>query len=344
MVGWRWHPTEGVKLSLAEITSAIFTPAAELVGRDPAPDSSLPAPWSVATLTGLAVTSATTAVVDGSILTRTSVTWTAAVSQAIRRGGSVEVQYTPAASVLPTGDWPSWEERGDSTSAVIPGLLSRYYVFRARFANSLRVRGAWSAQVLHLVASTRAPKIYRQTTAPSGAIEGDTWFDTNDGNKQYVRASGAWVAVLVGTGGLDLESATEVHVDTPASPVTVTEVMTTPDAYGRNDVLASLTFTPSATGIASVFAEAQGTYINASGSSADCQYSIQQSGVAYDDWKERYENTGPGVTRSFPMQTTRRINVTGGVSYTFGFLAAKLNPGDTFSCKNIEMRVEVIKR
>lgn len=210
VTGWRWHPAEGVKLNLAEITSAIFTPAAELVGRDPAPDSSLPAPWSVATLTGLAVTSGTVAVVDGSILTRTSVTWTAAVSQAIRRGGSVEVQYTPAASVLPSGDWPSWEERGDSTAAVIPGLLSRYYVFRARFINSLRVRGAWSSQVLHLVASTRAPKIYRQTTAPGSAIEGDIWFDTDDGNKQYVRASGAWVAVLVGTGGLEIDSASAI--------------------------------------------------------------------------------------------------------------------------------------
>ena len=344
VTGWRWHPAEGVKLTLAEITSAIFTPAAELVGRDPAPDSSLPSPWVVESITGLAVTSATAGVVDGSVLTRTSITWNAAVSQAIRRGGSIEVQFTPAAATLPAGDWPSWPEQGDSTGTVIPGLLSRFYVFRVRAVNSLRVRGPWSQTLLHSVAPTRAPKVFRQTTAPSGAIEGDFWFDTDDGNKRYVRASGAWVAVLVGTGGLALESSTEVYVNTPASSVTVTQVSTMPDAYARNTVLATLTFTPLSSGVASVFAESQGTYINASGFVADCQYSIQQFGAAYDDWKERGEDIGVGITRSFPMQTTRQISVTGGVSYTFSYLAAKLNAGDTFTAKNIELRVEVIKR
>jgi hypothetical protein len=35
---------------------------------------------------------------------------------------------------------------------------------------------------------------YWQTTAPGSASEGDLWFDTDDGNKQYRWTSGAWVA------------------------------------------------------------------------------------------------------------------------------------------------------
>ena len=41
--------------------------------------------------------------------------------------------------------------------------------------------------------------IYRQTTAPDGTVypltEGDVWFDTDDGNKQYYWTGTAWVSV-----------------------------------------------------------------------------------------------------------------------------------------------------
>ena len=39
-------------------------------------------------------------------------------------------------------------------------------------------------------------KVYRQAAAPTGAgiNDGDLWIDTDDGNKLYVRASGAWVS------------------------------------------------------------------------------------------------------------------------------------------------------
>lgn len=38
-------------------------------------------------------------------------------------------------------------------------------------------------------------KAYYQTTAPTGANEGDIWFDTDDGNKQYFYNGTAWVSV-----------------------------------------------------------------------------------------------------------------------------------------------------
>lgn len=201
VVGWQWAAQAVVRLQLAEITDAMFTVDAELTGRDPAPDSGLRRPWDVEQITGLVVDSGTTDLLDGTIITRTVLTWDAAVGQSIRQGGDIEVQYTPATDNPPAGDWPSWPEAGSSTKAVIPGLLAdRFYIFRARAVQKLPlVRGAWSESVVHQIAGIRGPVIYRQASAPSAGVQdGDEWFDTDDGNKHYVREAAAWVSVRDG--------------------------------------------------------------------------------------------------------------------------------------------------
>lgn len=213
VVGWNWSPNRTIRLNLEEIAAAIYTVDAELKGRDPAPDSNLRKPWEVEQITGLAVTSGTVPTQDGSILTRTTITWAAVVGETVRRGGDVEVQYVEAGSSLPAGDWPSWSELGNSTKAVIPALpAGRYHWFRARAVQRLPlVRGAWSVPVRHQVASVRASEIFRQDAEPTGDVQnGDEWYDTNDGNKHYVRAAGSWVALTVGTGAMALGAATEV--------------------------------------------------------------------------------------------------------------------------------------
>lgn len=155
VIGWRWRPTEGVSLRLSEITDAIFDVVNTLNGRDPAPNGSLPSPWYVEQVVGVAVAAAATIQPDGTVFTLSTVTWTAITNQAVLVGGKVEVQYTrvdaiPAASV----DWTSWIEQGGSASAAIPRLTADvYYLFRVRAINSLGVRGPWSDQVMHLVLS-----------------------------------------------------------------------------------------------------------------------------------------------------------------------------------------------
>lgn len=155
VTGWRWHPTEVVRLQAAEITQAIFDPVAELAGRDPASNSTLPRPWDVETIGTPSVESGTVALRDGSVLTRTRVSWPAATGQSVRHGGHIEVQYWPAAAELPAGDWNSWTEPGDATEAVIPSLLAgSYYRFRVRAVQAQPyVRGNWSAGVVHQVAT-----------------------------------------------------------------------------------------------------------------------------------------------------------------------------------------------
>ncbi len=87
VVGWEWGQQGPYRLQLAEITADMFTPLAELTGRDPAPDSDLRAPWDVEQVTGVSVASGTTALLDGSVLCRMEVTWSPAVGQNIRQGG-----------------------------------------------------------------------------------------------------------------------------------------------------------------------------------------------------------------------------------------------------------------
>lgn len=222
VVGWGWAPGEAFTLQLAEISEDLFTPVGTLRGRDPAPDSTLRRPWTVEPMGALTITSGTTALTDaGSIITRTRVQFAVAQFANVRQGGKVEVQYQDATETLPDAgrDWPSWPEEGTASEAIIPGLQAgRVYWMRARYLQTQpRVRGAWSAIYAHRVATSAQDNLqaelaaaldaavaaqatadgkidtFWQTTAPSGGSEGDLWFDTDDGFKQYRHTSGSWV-------------------------------------------------------------------------------------------------------------------------------------------------------
>ncbi len=245
VIGWRWRPADGVMLRLSEITAAIFEPVDTLNGRDPAPNGDLPNPWEVEQIEGVAVESGTDELTDTSIITRTRVTWDAAVSQAVRVGGRIEVQYTLAASALPTGEWPSVMEQGDSTSTTIAGLLTgRFYLFRVRAINSLGVRGPWSAQVLHQVA------------LPPG-LGGGTLRLTTDRFPYFLFADGTThTASAPGDGTLTITAALASLVGTPTF---------TAEAFNASN--ASLgTFTLGGSGLARTMTAAQFTSLGTSGS------------------------------------------------------------------------------
>jgi hypothetical protein len=153
VVGWQWAQRGTYKVQLAEITAALFTPLAELTGRDPAPDSSLRQPWEVEAIGAPTVTSGLASTQDGAIVSRAVVTWPAAVGEYIRQGGRIEVQYVDTYAD-PASDWPSLLEAGTATSATLTGLLAgRLYLFRVRAVQQQPlVRGPWSPVVRHQVA------------------------------------------------------------------------------------------------------------------------------------------------------------------------------------------------
>lgn len=67
-------------------------------------------------------------------------------------------------------------------------------------------------------------KIYRQTSQPTGGtyVEGDLWFDTDDGNKFYRYVSGAWSGFSLGDGAIASLSATKILAGSLDAGVIVT--------------------------------------------------------------------------------------------------------------------------
>jgi hypothetical protein len=198
VTGWRFSITGGVLLTLRETAAAIYTPDAAFDLINTSPNTGLPRPEQVPALTGLAATSGSVAQLDGSSLARVRVGWGAVASEAVRQSGRIEVQMAEVAGGLPAGDWPIVVQvAGNATAADVYGArIGILHAVRARPVNTLGMRGGWR-QILHTVSGRRAPVIWRQASAPSGANvqNGDEWVDTDDGNRRYVREAGAWVDV-----------------------------------------------------------------------------------------------------------------------------------------------------
>jgi hypothetical protein len=78
-----------------------------------------------------------------------------------------------------------------------------------------------------IAAANGKNSIYRQTTQPTGAsyVTGDTWFDSDDGNKIYRFDGSAWVAVQLGGNGLANINANTINTGTlNASIVTISNL------------------------------------------------------------------------------------------------------------------------
>ncbi len=150
---------------LRETSAAVFDPATGLATLDVAPNTLLPKPDVVEQITGVTVTSGTTTEVDKSILTRATVSWTPATSEAVRRHGRIEVQCLRAGIALTSGDWPAEFAPGDATSLTITGLgQGLHYMFRVRAISNLGVRGQWS--VLKTSQNTTVPQVGTDGIAP----------------------------------------------------------------------------------------------------------------------------------------------------------------------------------
>jgi hypothetical protein len=159
VLDWKFSREGGVVLTLRETAPSIYDPDAEFLLSDATPNTQLPAYNVVPTVGNLTITSGTTALSDGSILTRTRVQWPAVASEAVRQSGYIEVQYR-----LETPGGGSWvnapNENGASVETVINGLKGGFvYTFRARAVNSLGVRGVWSRHQAHLVAQPPASEL-----------------------------------------------------------------------------------------------------------------------------------------------------------------------------------------
>ena len=174
-------PLLGVDLGLRETASAVYDWASgEETQVDPAPNTNLPDPFTVATPTGLAVSSQQILTGTGDETFRALVTWDLPTDSQVLNGGRHELQWKESADANYN---PSWRVDGSQTNAFIYMLEKGVnYDVRLRAINHLGVRSGFIQQLNFTV------------TSPSGA---DTLLDYGEAseavtvNLDYGQASDA---------------------------------------------------------------------------------------------------------------------------------------------------------
>jgi len=154
-------PALGIDLVLRETAAEVWDwTTAEQTTFDPAPDTDLPDPWTVAAPTSLTVSSAGYIETDGTWTPRLLLEWTAPDDEFVLSGGLIRVQFKKAAD----SDWLEWSVlRGNQGEEYLTDVLAgTAYDVRIRAENTLGVASAW-------VTGSGTPTIRTGTPAtPSG--------------------------------------------------------------------------------------------------------------------------------------------------------------------------------
>lgn len=156
-------PLLGVDLALRETAAAVYDwNSGEETTVDPAPNTNLPDPFTVAPPTGLTITSGSAALFlkkDGTVMSRINVAWTAPADQFVTQGGKIEVQFKKSAD----SDWTQLAAvPGDAVETFIWDVEDGVaYDLRVRSVNIMGVRSdnsdPWAATVTsHTVAGKTA--------------------------------------------------------------------------------------------------------------------------------------------------------------------------------------------
>lgn len=134
--------TLGIDLTVKETASTIYSwNSGEETTFDPAPNTSLQDPWTVAAPTSLNLTSELTDPGDGTWVLQLKAAWTAPSDAWVTAGGQIEVQYKETSS----GTWiPQAPPAGTTTEMFIAGIKGGVsYDVRVRARNALGVYSSW---------------------------------------------------------------------------------------------------------------------------------------------------------------------------------------------------------
>ncbi|MFE8033850.1 phage tail protein [Thiohalocapsa marina] len=160
------HPHQ-VKLTLQEEASAVYAwNFSEAVAPDPAPNTDLPDPRSVAAITGLTVSSGAAEfrrLSDGSVTPLARVAWDTVGNVSVLDGGAIELKWKRAFETT----WNLIELPGDSSEYSLATSAGEIVNVAVRAKNGALVRGEW-AFVTHTV-SADAPATSASATGGSGA-------------------------------------------------------------------------------------------------------------------------------------------------------------------------------
>lgn len=144
----------GIALTLKETGSSVFAFGTSFAVVDPEPNTNLPKPWVVPTVGAVTVTSDVVVLPDGSIGTRTTMSWPAVADRGVLEGGYLEVGWREAG-----GNNVERIERADTaTQHTVYNLRGGFsHIVRVRAVNGAGVRGDWSLPTAHQVARKNAP-------------------------------------------------------------------------------------------------------------------------------------------------------------------------------------------
>lgn len=209
--GWSLSDDLGVDLVLREEAAAIYTWTPTTTITDPSPQLSLPNPWSVPDVTGLAATSGVgTALVqnDGSIQPRSLVSWDV-TTNAFQSKVEIETRITGQTA------WTTHPAVNDVDGQVyILGLLTNFeHEIRARRRNTIGSVGAWTTishtpLPVNAVANLLLNSNWEDALGYPYAWYTDAralryWFsDSTSANPQYVRNYENGTAWNIGHGGM----------------------------------------------------------------------------------------------------------------------------------------------
>lgn len=186
----------GVDLSLKETGASIYVPDDEFPANDPEPNTSLPRPWLVPTVTGVVAESGTDHLLlqaDGTVMSRVAITFDEIEDEAVINGGRIEVQYR-----TPGEEWQMMLFDGGVTTAYLMGLRDLdLYMIRVRARNKL-CAGDWSEQIYHVVQGKQAQPAdvgVITATAVTGGIK-LAWPGSTEADRQstMLRLGATWGA------------------------------------------------------------------------------------------------------------------------------------------------------
>lgn len=162
------HPHQ-VKLTLQEESSAVYAwNFSEAVTPDPAPNTDLPDPRIVPSISGLIVTSGETVfrrLADGTVRPLARLSWSALADAGVTQGGSIEVRWKRASETV----WASELIPGAETKFEIETAPNEILNISVRAINGVQVRGAWTFTT-HTVSSLAGVNGTPSTTGGGGNL------------------------------------------------------------------------------------------------------------------------------------------------------------------------------
>lgn len=147
-----WTEDGSIELTLRETSSTIWDMDAGFSAVDLAPNTDMPAAWGLPTVAGLVATTGDSTLLrqlDGTVVPRISLTWTAATDSRVLAGGYIEIRYWRMGDSSDT--YQTVKTVGTDSQAFLNGVRAgSQYMIIARTA-SVVTQSPWCSQILSVV-------------------------------------------------------------------------------------------------------------------------------------------------------------------------------------------------